>query len=213
MRWELEPAERSVWVDLVNFAKKCKTEGVIQTSDDKPYPLEALARRFNVPMELLTATIDKCVAQNRIHRNENGLVIMNWPKYQGRQPIPKLPVKEAITLPLPEPLASKHSFDEWLKFINGEANKPGALFSLLNSLFPEGRDSHKDSARLASLMKRSNDVGYLAKVIWETATIRPIGDVLNYIEGRLRKGGDWKTRRAPSSEEEIVRDLKKRGKI
>lgn len=83
VRWELTPAERSVWADLLALSGLSERGGYIEFSEGKGFPKEALAQILVVPMELLDTTVDKCVAEGRLQCLENDvLLITNWDRYQ-----------------------------------------------------------------------------------------------------------------------------------
>jgi hypothetical protein len=80
-RIELDPDERSVWLDLLVIASK--NEGYIRANENTPYPDSQLAGLLIIPVELLERTVEKCIKYEKITRNENGtLYVINWKKYQ-----------------------------------------------------------------------------------------------------------------------------------
>lgn len=83
VRYQLEPAERATWVDLLCFAGLGGVPGVISDNDQRPYPHNFLANRFNIPMKLLDTTIKKCIDEGRITEDEQGIHIVNWTSYQS----------------------------------------------------------------------------------------------------------------------------------
>lgn len=83
IRYQLEPDERGVWYDLLNFAALCTTPGHIGDSDDRPYPHSFIANRLNIPLEMLERTLKKCIDEGRLHENTNGIHIVNWAAYQS----------------------------------------------------------------------------------------------------------------------------------
>jgi hypothetical protein len=79
-RLELEPDERSVWLDLLALASK--NEGYIRANEETPYPETQLAGLLVISIELLQRTINKCIQNNKLTILENGtLFITNWGKY------------------------------------------------------------------------------------------------------------------------------------
>jgi len=94
IRYQLEPDERGVWYDLLNFAALCATPGIISDKDMRPYPASFVANRLNIPVELLERTIEKCVQEGRIYKNETGLHITNWAAYQSEY-LRQKPYREA----------------------------------------------------------------------------------------------------------------------
>ncbi len=83
VRYQLEPAERSVWIDLLCFAGLGVVPGSIGDSDRRPYPHSFLANRFNIPLDLLENTIIKCIDEGRIKEDSHGIHIQNWSSYQS----------------------------------------------------------------------------------------------------------------------------------
>ena len=83
VRYQLEPAERATWVDLLCFAGLGALPGVISDNDLRPYPRSFLANRFNIPLELLEDTLKKCIKEGRITEDERGIHITNWKDYQS----------------------------------------------------------------------------------------------------------------------------------
>lgn len=80
-RWELDPAERSVFIDFLCLAGD--DDGFIRANPETPYPEQYLAHVLNVSVELLTGTIEKCITAGKITRDSNGcLFICNWKTYQ-----------------------------------------------------------------------------------------------------------------------------------
>ena len=83
VRYQLEPAERATWVDLLCFAGLGAVPGVISDNDQRPYPHGFLANRFNIPLELLEITLKKCIEEGRLTEDEQGIHISNWSDYQS----------------------------------------------------------------------------------------------------------------------------------
>jgi hypothetical protein len=83
IRWQLDPDERGVWYDLLVFAGVCQSEGWIGDRDNRAYPIEFIANRLNISLELLERTLKKCIVEGRIERNEEGIHIMHWEEYQS----------------------------------------------------------------------------------------------------------------------------------
>lgn len=94
IRYQLEPDERGVWYDLLNFSAVCVEPGVISDRDNRPYPHSFIANRLNIPLELLERTLKKCEEEGRIHENETGIHITNWKVYQSEYDRQK-PYREA----------------------------------------------------------------------------------------------------------------------
>lgn len=79
-RFELEPAERSVFIDFMVMA--AKDDGFIRANVEMGYPLEYLAQTLNVPADILLSTIDKCIKFKKLDKKKNGIFyIKNWKPY------------------------------------------------------------------------------------------------------------------------------------
>ncbi|KKL64536.1 hypothetical protein LCGC14_2164000 [marine sediment metagenome] len=83
IRYQLEPDERGVWYDLLNFSAICATPGQISDKDDRPYPHSFIANRLNIPLELLESTLKKCSKEGRTVEDGTGIHITNWTDYQS----------------------------------------------------------------------------------------------------------------------------------
>ena len=83
IRWQLEPDERSVFIDLLCMAGECSKEGKICDNDSLPFPRSYIANHLNIATELLERTIKKCIDTKRIDEEDGVLVITNWTSYQS----------------------------------------------------------------------------------------------------------------------------------
>lgn len=83
IRYQLSPAERSVWYDLIIFSATCAIPGLICDSDKRSFPHEFIANRLNVPLELLEVTLKKCREEGRISENSDGIKVVNFEAYQS----------------------------------------------------------------------------------------------------------------------------------
>jgi hypothetical protein len=83
VRYQLTPAERSVWVDLLCLAGLSPTAGSICDSDNRAYPHSFIANRFNIRTTLLEDTLNKCKEEGRIKEDSGGIHIINWGSYQS----------------------------------------------------------------------------------------------------------------------------------
>lgn len=81
-RIELQPDERSVWVDLMAVASK--DNGYIRANPDTEYPPQQLAGLLCISEELLNRTLQRCLETKKIAKSENGAgyYILNWATYQ-----------------------------------------------------------------------------------------------------------------------------------
>ncbi len=79
-RFELEPGERGVFLDLL--ALGARDDGFIRANKDMAYPHEYLSRVLNVPLDLLESTIVSCIKHNKITEKGKGIYfITNWNEY------------------------------------------------------------------------------------------------------------------------------------
>lgn len=96
VRWELTPAERSVFIDFLAWAGKSRYPGVIcakkqEDSSYFGYPLDYIASILVCDPELIKSAIQKCKENNKIRvtiTNFNGIdyytiEIVNWKVYQS----------------------------------------------------------------------------------------------------------------------------------
>lgn len=84
IRYQLEPDERGVWYDLLNFSAICAIPGTIADKDGRPYPHSFIANRLNISLELLELTLRKCKEEGRIREEDGGVIeITNWHAYQS----------------------------------------------------------------------------------------------------------------------------------
>ncbi len=83
IRWQLDPAERGVWADLLCLAGECGQEGKICDNDGRPYPRDFLASQLHIPQTLLDQTIAKCKHEGRLDDQDDIIIISNWQTYQS----------------------------------------------------------------------------------------------------------------------------------
>lgn len=83
IRYQLEPDERGVWYDLLNFSAICAQPGTIADKDGRPYPHSFIANRLNISQELLDATLEKCIDEGRVKNKDGVILIVNWGAYQS----------------------------------------------------------------------------------------------------------------------------------
>lgn len=83
IRYQLTPAQRSVWYDLILLAGIQPEPGIIADSDKRPYPHSFIANRLNIPVKLLRETLALCIEEGRIVEDEQGIHIVNWKVYQS----------------------------------------------------------------------------------------------------------------------------------
>ncbi len=76
-RWELEPAERLLFVDLLALTgMENPTKGYIEV-----YAMEQLSHKLMIPMDVLQATLQKLEKTGKIRLNNNKIYIEKWFQY------------------------------------------------------------------------------------------------------------------------------------
>jgi hypothetical protein len=83
IRWQLTPAQRGTFADLICLAGECSKEGKICDNDGRPFPREFIANQFNIPLQLLEETIKECKDEGRIEDRDDVIIIKNWGAYQS----------------------------------------------------------------------------------------------------------------------------------
>ncbi len=83
VRYQLTPAERSVWIDLLCLAGISGTPGSICDNDNRPRPHKFIAHQCNIRIDLLESTLTRCLEDGRISEDERGIHITNWRDYQS----------------------------------------------------------------------------------------------------------------------------------
>ena len=83
IRWQLDPAERGVWADIIVLAGERLMGGKICDNDGKAFPFDFIASQLHIPQELLERTIDKCKKEGRIEVKEGVIIVTNWTAYQS----------------------------------------------------------------------------------------------------------------------------------
>lgn len=80
-RIELNPGERSVWVDLLCIAGN--DDGFIRANPETPYGREQLAGMLCLPLELLNSAIEKCIKYGKLGMDDGGILrVLSWEDYQ-----------------------------------------------------------------------------------------------------------------------------------
>lgn len=83
IRFDLTPAERGVWYDLLAMAGESRTSGIIQATEGVAYPRPWLAQTLNISLELLNQTLDKLEKTERVKLNGDCIHIVNFDYYQA----------------------------------------------------------------------------------------------------------------------------------
>lgn len=84
IRVDLDSAGRGVWADLLALASISRRVGYIERSEGIPYSTQELADKFHAPLELVQKTIDICLKEGRLSKDDYGtLLITNWNTYQN----------------------------------------------------------------------------------------------------------------------------------
>ena len=106
IRFDLTPAERSVWYELILLAGKSRNPGIVQASSEIAYPLQFIANQLRISKSLLNSTIRKCQDEGRLVVDKSGIHITNWSRYQSDserlKKYPKYPLD-----PMPKPIPKK----------------------------------------------------------------------------------------------------------
>lgn len=80
-RLELDPGERSVFVDLIMMGSK--DNGYIRANETIPYPPKQLAAFLNISEELLQSTISKCLQYGKLNEISAGMWrIASWDNFR-----------------------------------------------------------------------------------------------------------------------------------
>lgn len=80
-RIELQPDERSVWLDLM--ALSAKDHGFVRANAGVPYPIPQLAGLLCITEELLNRTIKRCIEVKKIMPCQDGSIFLpSWGEYQ-----------------------------------------------------------------------------------------------------------------------------------
>lgn len=88
MRFQMTPAQRGIWADLLALAGSSRTAGIIGPGETggiaDGFPLDYLASILRVDLETLKDALAAFRQQQRIDVNERGAIaIVNWAKYQS----------------------------------------------------------------------------------------------------------------------------------
>ena len=76
-RLELQHDERAIWVDLMALAGK--DNGFVRANAETPYQKSQMAGLLCAPEELLTRTIERCIATGKIVEDKPGIYyLVNW---------------------------------------------------------------------------------------------------------------------------------------
>lgn len=96
IRFDLNPAERSVFIDLCALARESRNPSWVQANETTAYAHSWLASRLNIPLELLEVTLEKCNQQGRISENSNGIKVLKFEYYQSRPERPSKPKEKPV---------------------------------------------------------------------------------------------------------------------
>ncbi|GAJ20643.1 unnamed protein product [marine sediment metagenome] len=83
IRFDLTPAQRSVFIDLCALARESRNPPWVQANDITAYPHSWLASKLNIPLDLLEETLEACKKQKRISENRLNPGISYGPKVAG----------------------------------------------------------------------------------------------------------------------------------
>ena len=83
-------------------------------------------------------------------------------------------------------LPDKGLFENLLEQIKGASNRKEAI-ARVGELYQVCAGRAPPYGRIGVIARKANyDFGYLARLIWETTSARPSGDLLSYVEGRMK---------------------------
>jgi DnaD/phage-associated family protein len=96
IRFDLTPAERSVFLDLVALARESRNPPWVQANETTPYRHDWLASTLNIDLDLLESTLRKCKLppDPRLMENSHGIFIINFERYQEREKPEATPAKK-----------------------------------------------------------------------------------------------------------------------
>jgi hypothetical protein len=83
INWLFNLEEQAVFLKLIPMAAVyCKTPGTIADNEGKPLSREFIAYELHCPVETLNSVIDKGTKDNCLKDTEEGLVLVNFSRYQ-----------------------------------------------------------------------------------------------------------------------------------
>jgi hypothetical protein len=83
INWLFNLEEQAVFLKLIPMAAVyCRTPGTIADNEGKPLSREFIAYELHCPVETLNSVIDKGSKDNCLRDTEEGLVLVNFPRYQ-----------------------------------------------------------------------------------------------------------------------------------
>lgn len=91
IRFDLTPAQRSVFLDLCALARESRNPPWVQANETTAYPHSWLASKLNIPLALLEKTIKICKDQQRISENTTGIKVLKFHYYQSERPYQSKP--------------------------------------------------------------------------------------------------------------------------
>ena len=83
IRFDLTPAQRSVFIDLCALARESRNPPWVQANETTAYPHSWLANKLNIPLDLLETTLQSCKVQQRISENDTGIKVLKFEHYQA----------------------------------------------------------------------------------------------------------------------------------
>lgn len=89
IRFDLTPAQRSVFLDLCALARESRNPPWVQANETTAYPHHWLASKLNIPLELLEETLRICEEQKRVSENDTGIKVLKFQYYQSERPLKK----------------------------------------------------------------------------------------------------------------------------
>jgi len=85
IRFDLTPAQRSVFLDLCALARESRNPPWVQANETTAYPHSWLASKLNIPLDLLEETLEACKKQKRISENNTGIRVLKFEFYQEKK--------------------------------------------------------------------------------------------------------------------------------
>lgn len=86
IRFDLTPAQRSVFIDLCALARESRNPPIVQANETTAYPHSWLANKLNIPLDLLEDTLAVCIKQRRLSENSTGIKVIKFEFYQEKGP-------------------------------------------------------------------------------------------------------------------------------
>lgn len=184
-RDELSPAERATFLDFVCLASFPGTKpGTFKFAS-----YEALARKLNTPLDVITSTCDRCLPTRiSVAPGAEGLVmtIRNWPKYQITASEPSIASnKPTSTTKTASKMSTQKRREEKRRDQTRDSETAVSAFSKKEVSNPTLTLPVSFSEWLEYLEKTSNKVGALVDVFKQLHSNAPTEDMGPQLGGRI----------------------------